>query len=201
MPCSGFMAAHPLRKSTCPVLSLYHGCPAACRALRTIIALCMCAGLLAWSALSPSCLHASDYSIREIISVHPGEHQTREFVVYDEFNPLTFSPAEGFIVYSWGLSGPAGDLSIELIPQVETERYGQVRFLLLVAGYSLDQVPVITWKQDSAPDVIQGTIPINATFGAYYIGVLVTHAARGVNMPIPFAITFSVSEGKAQTVP
>jgi len=138
--------------------------------------------------------HAANYLIREIISVRPGEQQTREFLVNDRFNLLSLAPVEGFIVYSWALTGSAGELSLELSAVLD-DQDGQVVFSALVAGSNLNQEPVLTAKLEHSPNSIKGAFPINSTFGIFYIGVLVHRITGDLVFPIPFRITFSVSEG------
>lgn len=154
-------------------------------------------GMILYCA-SASSLHAADYIIREIISVHPGEQQTREFVVYDTFSLPALSPVEGFIVYSWGINVPAGDLDIELVCLADNTYSRRIGFSLIVGGYNLNHVPVAAWKRALFPDSIATAVPVQSTFGIYYIGVLVHRLVGAVNLPIPFAITFSVSKGSTQ---
>ncbi len=141
--------------------------------------------------------HAADYIIREIISVWPGERQTREFLVNDRFNLLSLQPIEGFIVYSWALTGTAGELGIELAAVVDDQE-GRVVFSALVAGYNLNKEPVLTAKLEYSPNSIQGAFPIHSTFGIFYIGVLVHRITGDLMFPIPFRITFSVTEGPVE---
>ncbi len=141
--------------------------------------------------------HAADYFIREIISVQPGEQQTREFLVNDRFSLLRPGPVEGFIVYSWALTGSAGELNIELAAVVDDQQ-GWVVFSVLVAGYILNEDPVLTARTDYSPNSIEGAVPLYSTFGIFYVGVLAHRITGDLAFPVPFRITFSVSEGSPE---
>jgi hypothetical protein len=162
-----------------------------------MILLCLLSGMIL-SCVSADTVHAADYIIREIISVHPGDQLTRDLVVYKKFNLTTLSGVEGFIVYTWGYIVPAGDMGIKLVCLADNADSQRIGFSLIVGGYSLKQMPVARWKLAFSPDTIEQAIPVNSTFGIYYIGVLVNRIVGDVDLPIPFAITFSVSEGSTQ---
>lgn len=157
---------------------------------------CLLAALL-YLVMPASPAQAAGALIREIISVHPGEQQARELVVFDKFNLAELSPVEGFIVYSWGYAVPAGDMTIELSCLADAEFRERIGFSLVMAGYSRKQSPVLRWKWALFPDTATVTVPVQSTFGIYYIGVLINSLRGYVDRPVPFSIVFSVTEGSA----
>ena len=155
----------------------------------------LCGVVLSCGAVSRA--QAADYFIREIISVHPGEQVTRGITVSSIFSLSDFEPIEAFIVYSWGYDVPAGDLTIEVDCLADQEFNQRIGFRLIVAGYRVKQPPVVRGGHARFPEAIVETIPVQSTFGIYYVGVLVSRILGEVDLPIPFGITFSVSEGSA----
>lgn len=166
-----------------------HRCPPAMLALAGLLA-----GLLL-CCLPCQSAHAAGDLIREIISVHPGEQQARDLVVFDKFSLTELSPVEGFIVYSWGYDVPAGDMTIELSCRAAAEFRERIGFSLILAGYSRRQPPVLRWKWALFPDTVSVTFPVQSTFGIYYVGVLVNSLRGDVDLPVPFAVSFAVTEG------
>lgn len=141
---------------------------------------------------SPPECRAQDYFVREVISVRPGEHQTREFLVNDRFRLSRPGPVEAFIVYSWGIAEPAGELTVEASVISGGEK-GWVVFCVIAAGYSLDLGPVVKFFRATSPETLKGTLPIQSTFGVYYIGVAILGVSSSRLFPVPFTITFSVN--------
>ncbi|MCX8043050.1 MAG: hypothetical protein N3B18_02875, partial [Desulfobacterota bacterium] len=131
------------------------------------------------------------------ISVRPGEHQTREFLVSERFSLARPGPIEAFLVYSWAITGTAGVLEITppVVPGYQT---GWVVFGMIVLGYSLDRGPFIKVLGTSSPSVLKAQVPIESTFGIYYVGMAVLGATSSRMFPIPFSITFSVTPGDAE---
>jgi len=143
---------------------------------------------------------AVDYVVRQVISVRPGERQTREFLVAERFSVTRPGPVEAYLVYSWGISEPAGALHVELSVAPGTPP-GWVVFAVIAAGYSLDLGPVVKFFRATSPATLSGTVPIDSSFGIYYIGIAVPAASSSRLFPVPFSITFSVTPQQPVTGP
>ena len=157
---------------------------------------CLPAALVLLLCATLECL-AQDYFVREVISVRPGEHQTREFLIHDRFRPSRPGPVEAFIIYCWGITEPADELTVEVSIMPRGEK-GWVVFCLLAAGYSLELGPVINFFRATSPQILKGTLPIQSTFGIYYIGVAILAASSSRIYPVPFSITFSAERPEQQ---
>jgi hypothetical protein len=153
--------------------------------------LVLAGALLGTEACRTPTAWAQDYVVREIISVRPGEHQTREFLVSKRFSLTRPGPVEAFIVYSWGITEPAGTLTVEL-SFIPSGHRGWVIAGLLAAGYSLDRGPVLKFFHTTSPETLSASVPIESTFGIYYIGVAILAASSSKLFPVPLEITFSV---------
>lgn len=134
---------------------------------------------------------------QEVVSVMPGKTIEREFYLYDVFDSETFSPAQGYLVFSLGIAVPAGDLSISVSADPEREFTARMSYSMLGAGFSINEGFAVISASGADPGTkASATVPINSTFGIYALMIKIDSIKGEVKLPVPFTITFSVTEAE-----
>lgn len=148
-------------------------------------------------------INDSSVLAQEVISVMPGKTVVREFFLFDVFDPSELSPAQSYIVYTLGFVVPAGDLIISVAADPERDFTARIIFSVIGTGFSSKEGLAFIFASGADPGTdATTTVPINSTFGIYAIIVKIDFITRdnehrAVELPVPFTIAFSVTEGES----
>jgi hypothetical protein len=150
-------------------------------------------------AISVSTALASDYVINEFISMKDGESQQREFEISDCISIPAFEPVEVFIILA---TGNAGDLNITLSADPEMDFGVTMEFGLTGFGFSLDEGFIFIMEDATTPYDIDTSVTINSNFGFVCVGAYMKEFSDSRNhyeLPVPFEITFALSEAEEES--
>lgn len=137
---------------------------------------------------------AGGNAINELISLSPGEAQTREFVLYSPFDIKSFGPAEGWVILATGDNETMpGKLTISLSTSTKIPFGDLMTYSLAGFAFSLDGGPVLINESATTPWKIKKVITMNSTFGFAYAGALIKEINGNIDLPALFAITFELA--------
>lgn len=133
-------------------------------------------------------------AINEVISLSPGENQTREFILYDVFDIQKPGPIESWVVICSGDNETkAGKLTITL-STTATKTFGSyMDYSLIGFGYSLGGTPAFINAAATTPWTAEEVVTMNATFGFAYVAAMINGITGDVTLPAPFSIVFKLS--------
>ena len=130
-------------------------------------------------------------------SVSTGGTKTHEFYLNDVFDYSDFSPSHYFVVSTIPDldSNPAGDLTITLSAKPEMDFTSRMIYSMTGGGISLDSGFDYIFAAGAAPGTSSSTtISVNSVFGIYFLAVKIDMISGTVETPVPFTISFTVSE-------
>ena len=159
-------------------------------------------GAIALTLICSLCLAvpavASDYPVREVISLSVGESQQREFEVdaVSEF-PGAMAVEGVVVVAAASTDAPAGALSIGLSASPDLDFGELMDYGIIVIGYSLDAGVIFAYETVTTPYTISESIAIDSSFGFVYVGALITVQTGVVSMPVAMKMTLSLAAQEA----
>jgi hypothetical protein len=139
------------------------------------------------------------------LSMDPGESQTRDFILWDQFQAARLGPMETFILMGSGSdTTPMGNLTITIKPTV-TKYFGAVvEYSLIGLAYPLADfaslfggTPVVINVKTSAPLSLTKAVTMNAKYGIALLGIFIKKITGDVDLPVQFNITFAWAAGTA----
>ena len=155
--------------------------------------------LLISLTISGSTALAADYLINEFITLKPGESQQREFEIRDCVSMPELEPVEVFMVLA---TGNAGDLSITLSADPEMDFGVTMEFGLTGFGFSLDEGFIFIMEDATTPYDVETSVTIDSNFGFVCVGAYMkefSDSRHHYDLPVPFEITFELSEQEEET--
>jgi hypothetical protein len=131
-------------------------------------------------------------ALNEVLTMDAGESTIREFVIYDQLDPGKLGPIEAYLVIGTGdNTTKMGDLTITLKPTATKTFGSELDYCLLGLIYPVGSAPVFINVKTAAPLSITKTVKMNAIYGFALVGAYIKNIKGDVNLPVPFAITFS----------
>jgi hypothetical protein len=132
--------------------------------------------------------------INEVISLSPGDNQTREFVLYDVFDIQTPGPAQSYLIICSGDNETkAGKLTISLSTSAKKTFGSLVKYSLLGLGYGLGGTPQFINVDATTPWKPKAVVTLNTTFGIAFVSAIINDITGDVELPAPFTIVFKLS--------
>ena len=148
---------------------------------------------------------ASAQAANPVISLKPGDTLSRQFLLYDEFNPRDLGPAQLFLVIGSGDNETLlGNLSISIKSAVTQEEFGsEVDYTLRGIAMPLSGQPLklgkplIFGQVTSVPLTSAKTITFNSVYGFALLVVYINNLQGDIyGYPVQFTATFGMTVGK-----
>jgi hypothetical protein len=132
--------------------------------------------------------------INELISLSPGENQTREFVLYNVFDIKTPGPAQSYVIICSGDNETkAGKLTITLTTTAKKDFGSYVDYSMMGFGYSLGGTPAFISAAATTPWPAEKVLTLNSTFGFAFVSAMIRGITGDVELPAPFTMVFKLS--------
>ena len=137
---------------------------------------------------------AIGYLVNEVITLSPGENQTREFLVYQPFDIKNLGPAEPWLIICSGDNETkCGKLTISLTTKAKPTFGSYMDYSMVGFAYAVGGTPELINQAATTPWPAEKVININSTFGIVYVAALINKIKGEVPLPAEFSIVFKLS--------
>jgi len=154
----------------------------------------LCAAVLCSIALVAGAAQAAGYLANEVITLSPGENQTRDFLVYEPFDIKNLGPAEPWLIICLGDNETkCGKLTITLTTSAKPTFGSYMDYSFVGFAYALGGTPEFINQAATTPWPAEKVITLNSTFGIVYVAALINKIKGDVPLPAEFKIVFKLA--------